>query len=107
LRLGDGSLIAAITNDEADPAATMPFPLSNFWHYRGTKVTQYWKQPGTSDHAELTLAVNARHTYYGSKREIPNGNAFENFEMRQPFKEGQQFIFGITRRTPAELGFRY
>jgi hypothetical protein len=106
LKLPDDSLIAAITTDENDPAATQPFPTSNFWHYRGAKVTQYWKSPASANHAGLTVVVNARHTYYGSRKEIPHGNAFENFEMRDPFKNGQQFIFGITRRTPAELGFR-
>lgn len=105
LQLSDGSLIAAITNDEADPAATIPFSKSTFWHYRGAKVTQYLKHPAGADHHDLTVVVNARHTYYGSRKEIPHGNAFENFEMRQPFKDGQQFIFGITRRTPSELGF--
>jgi hypothetical protein len=105
LALSDGSIIAAITNDEIDPAATIPFSKSTFWHYRGAKVTQYWKHPARADHSGLTVVVNARHTYYGSRKEIPHGNAFENFEMRQPFKDGQQFIFGITRRTPSELGF--
>jgi hypothetical protein len=107
LRLPDNSLIAAMTTDEADPTATQPFPTSNFWHYRGAKVTQYWKHPASSNHAGLTVVVNARHTYYGSRKEIPHGNAFENFEMRQPFKDGQQFIFGIAHRAPSELGFHY
>ena len=106
LRLDDGSIIAAITTDEVNPSATQPFNTSNFWHYRGVKVTQYWKQPASGSHAGLSVLVNARHTYYGSRKPIPNGNAFENFEMRQRFGDGQQFIFGITRRTPAELGCR-
>jgi hypothetical protein len=107
LRLNDGSVIAAITTDEADPAATQPFDKSNFWHYGGAKVTQYWKQPASVSHGGLSVLVNARHTYYGTRKPIPNGNAFENFEMRQRFRDGQQFIFGITRRTPAELGFHH
>jgi hypothetical protein len=28
------------------------------------------------------------------------------FELREPFSDWQRFVFGITRRTPAELGFR-
>src|SRR4051812_35448112 len=107
LRLDDGSIIAAIATDEADPAVTQPVNTSNFWHYRGARVTQYWKQPGSVSHVGLTVLVNARHTYYGSRKPIPNGNAFENFEMRQRFRDGQQFIFGVTRRRPAELGFRH
>jgi hypothetical protein len=106
LSLNDGSLLAAIATDEKDPASTIPFPKSNFWHYRGCPVTQYWKSPASEDHNNLTVVVNARHTYYGSKREIPHGNAYENFEMRQPFKDGQQLVFGITRATPQELGFQ-
>jgi hypothetical protein len=38
------------------------------------------------------------------QRPIPGGAAFENFEMREPFHEGQQIRFGVTRKTPAELG---
>jgi hypothetical protein len=29
--------------------------------------------------------------------------AFENFELRERFYEGQVFIFGITRKTPAQM----
>lgn len=105
LRLSDGSLAAAITTDEDKPAATQPFPKSNFWHYRGRKVTQYWKYPASPNADALKVVVNARHTYYGSRHEIPHGNAFENFEMRASFKDGQRFVFGITGRSPTELGF--
>jgi hypothetical protein len=105
LRLTDGSAMAAITPDEDDPAATIPATRAPFWHYQGGRVTQYWKHPGP-DHSGLAVVVNARHTYYGSRREIPGGNSFENFEMRRPFTNAQQFIFGITKKTPEELGFQ-
>jgi hypothetical protein len=39
-----------------------------------------------------------------SRHPIPAGVAFENFEMRERFHPGQRFVFGITRRTPGELG---
>ena len=39
-----------------------------------------------------------------SRHPIPGGVAFENFEMRERFRPGQRFVFGITRRTPGELG---
>lgn len=48
--------------------------------------------------------LNGRHTYWMSRHPIPGGVAFENFEMRERFHPGQRFIFGITRRTPGELG---
>jgi hypothetical protein len=30
--------------------------------------------------------------------------SFEDFEPRECFYNGQEFIFGITRKTPAQLG---
>ena len=30
--------------------------------------------------------------------------SFESFELRERFYEGQAFVFGITRKTPAQLG---
>jgi hypothetical protein len=32
--------------------------------------------------------------------------AFENFELRERFYEGQTFLFGITRSTPEQLAIR-
>ena len=52
------------------------------------------------------MAVNGRFTYWLSRQPIPGGIAFENFEMRERFHDGQRFVFGITRRTPGELGMR-
>jgi hypothetical protein len=51
------------------------------------------------------VVVNGRYTYWRSKQPVPGGIAFENFELKQRFREGQTFVFGITRRTPRELGF--
>ena len=105
-RTADGSVLVAITTDEGDPAAVHPFPNSRLWYYGGQKVTQYWrKAPGTF-HDDLHAAVNARYTYWQMRRAIPGGVAFENFELRERFHEGQQCIFGITSKTPAELGLR-
>jgi len=51
------------------------------------------------------VRTNRTYTYWRSARPIPGGVAFENFEMQERFHDGQTFIFGITRRTPQELGF--
>jgi hypothetical protein len=99
-----GEVLTAMTGDEANPAATRPFPNSGLWYYGGQPVTQYWRKPAAFK-ADLHLAVNARFTYWKSQRPIPGGVAFENFEMREKFYEGQRFRFGITRRPPDELGF--
>lgn len=105
-RTAQGDIIAAVTTDEADSAAVFPFPGTRRWHFGGGPVTQYWKQSSAAVRDDLHVAVNARYTYWMSRRPIPGGVSFENFEMRERFYDGQTFTFGITRRTPAELGWR-
>ncbi len=103
-RTGEGRVPVAVANDEEDPALVYPFPNSRLWHYAGCKVTQYWaKDPGTF-RDDLHAVVNGRYTYWLSSRPIPGGVAFENFELRERFYDGQKFVFGITRKTPHELG---
>lgn len=102
-RTAEGDIIASITGDETDPASVFPFPGKQRWHYPGVPVTQFWKVPKAEITPDLCVAVNARCEYWQSDRPIPGGVAFENFEMRAPFREGQQFIFGITRSQPMEL----
>jgi hypothetical protein len=99
-----GDVLAAVTTDEGDPASVYPFPGRRLWHYGGSKVTQYWKKPRGTARDDLHVAVNARYTYWQTQRPIPGGVAFENFELRERFYEGQTFIFGITRKAPAQLG---
>ena len=99
-----GNLLVAVTTDETNPATVFPFPGSRLWHYGGFNVTQYWKKPRATARDDLHAAVNARYTYWRSRRPIPGGVSFENFELRERFYDGQSFSFGLTRRTPAELG---
>lgn len=103
-RTASGDVLVAVTTDEDNPAATHPFPGTRHWYYDGSKVTQYWKKTRGAVRGDLHAAVNARYTYWQSSRPIPGGIAFENFELREKFHEGQRFVFGITRRTPAQLG---
>lgn len=115
LTWANGDALVAVTGDEADPSAVLAFAdrPDHFWNYKGSPVTQYWKKPGEAQVAadgvrvpkELTVVVNARYMYWGSRQRIPHGISFENFELREPFRNGQRFTFGITRRTPRELGF--
>ncbi len=100
-----GDVIVALTNDEADPASVRPVPDSGKWHYGGFKVTQYWKQHKGKFPEDVHARVNGRYMYWASHQVIPGGIAFENFELREHFHNGQQFIFGVTRKTPKELGF--
>ena len=80
-----------------------PFPGRQLWHYGGGKATQYWKKPHGTARDDLHVAVNARYTYWQTHQPIPGGVAFENFELRERFYEGQTFTFGITRKMPAQL----
>ncbi len=105
-RTVEGSVLVAVTTNEQNPSAVFPFPGTRLWYYGGAKVAQYWRKPNGSFRDDLSAAVSARYVYWRSKQPVPGGIAFENFEMREPFSEGQCFVFGITRRTPAELGFR-
>ena len=100
-RTTTGDALVAISNDETNPATALD--EANFWKYRGEKVTQYWRQPATELNNSLRCAVNARFTYWMSKNPIPGGLAFENFELVEDFKDGQQLFFGVTKRAPAEL----
>lgn len=99
-----GDVIIAVTTDEKEPAISQPH--RPFWHYTGQPVTQFWKKRAGTFRDDLHAAVNARYMYWGSKRPIPNGISYENFELREKFFDGQEFIFGVTSRTPADIGFQ-
>ena len=98
----NGDLLVAVTTDEQRPADAHPSPSN--WYYGGSPVTQYWRMPKGTWRDDVHAVVNARYTYWMSQRPIPGGIAFENFELRERFRPDQRFIFGITRKTPAELG---
>lgn len=104
-RSADGSVLVALTTDETNPAAAFPFPRSRLWYYGGVSVTQYWRAAAGTFGSDLHGVVNGRYTYWMSERPIPGGVAYENFELRTRFRDGQRFVFGITRKTPRELGF--
>jgi hypothetical protein len=104
-RTAEGHVLVAITTDEANPGAVYPFPGSQAWHYGGSRVTQYWMARAGFYADDLRVVVNGRYTYWRSSQPIPGGIAFENFELNQRFTEGQKVSFGITKRTPPELGF--
>jgi hypothetical protein len=100
LRLRDGSLIVLVTTDEDDPSKVMAKP--SHWRYRGRKVTQYWRAHPHQEHP-LRIRVNGRFTYWMSRSPIPNGVAYENFELVQDYFDGQGFIFGVTELSPTQF----
>lgn len=102
-RAANGDVLVAIMNDEENPSSVEPFGRPHFWDYKGKKVTQYWRKPAAEVNPELACAVNGRFTYWGGKQPIPGGISFENFELREPFRSGQTFIFGITDSSWGEV----
>lgn len=81
------------------------------WRYRPFyKLTQYWRVAATHADNSLQVRVNGRAKYWsGGTRnaaayiDIPGGPAFENFELRAQYKSGQQFYFGLSRKTIPQL----
>jgi hypothetical protein len=102
-RMADGDALVAITTDEANPGGVKVADMDG-WYYGGHKVTQYWRKSKGSYASDLQAVVNARSVYWGSHMAIPGGAAFENFEIRERFRDGQRMRFGVTRKTPNELG---
>ena len=92
----EGDVVVLAQPNEPDPTAAQYDPgVPSHWRYQGVAAIQYWRHPLPSP--GLICRVNGRATYYGSSgAEIPGGPAFENFELEEPFAEGQQFQFGAT-----------
>jgi hypothetical protein len=101
-RSAAGDAWAALSSDEADPAS-VPISDKPSWQYRGPPLTQYWRVPREDVEPDLRVRVNGRRVYWASRREIPGGIAFENFEFRQRFRPGQRTAFGLARRASEEL----
>ena len=67
-------------------------------------MTQYWRKPKEDGKSgELKARVNGRKVCREAHDPIPGGLAYENFDLVEPFREGQVFVFGITRRSPEDV----
>ena len=112
-RLGDlwqtktGDVVAAISPDEFEPREVWPLPTDG-WHHDGKWMAQFWlKRQGTFDQS-LHCRVNGRRVYWAGKVPIPGGIPYENFELREDFRSGQEVWFGYTTQSPAqEFDFKY
>jgi len=104
VRLPGGDLIVCATTDELDPRSVPPDPAGPGWAYRGSfPVTQYWRLPKDScGSQDVRVRVNGRRLYWATHNPIPGGIAYENFDLEQPFCEGQSSIFGLTRLSPKD-----
>jgi hypothetical protein len=103
LRTSNGDAITLCTSDEPTPSE-VPIPDAESWRYRlATRLTQYWKVPTHDIEPDLRVRMNGRRVYWASHHPVPGGVAFENFEVRQRYKPGQTFIFGVTRNEPQQF----
>jgi hypothetical protein len=93
-RTAEGHAVVSATPDEARPqdAAYAPGTKSH-WKYTGRVARQSWRceDPGE----RLEAWVNGRFAYWASRAPIPGGVSFENFEMVSPFRQGEEFWFGV------------
>ncbi len=101
MRLDDGSVLAMCSTDEEDPSSARV--ASPWWSYDSRKLTQYWRVASEHVRPDLRVRVNGRRVYWAGELEIPGGISFENFEMRQSYAPGQEFVFGLTDRAPENL----
>lgn len=88
----------AAPNERNPQAVEYSSDTNAHWRYKGKFATQYWysKNPDPL----LQGLVNGRVVYWASRSPIPGGIAFENFELKEPFRNGAKFVFGITPSTP-------
>ncbi len=100
LRLEGGEAIVLATSDEASPSEVFSATAARHWHYPLPRLTQYWKVNTADLEPDLRVRVNGRRVYWASHDPIPGGAAFENFEVRQRYKAGQAFVFGLTHKEP-------
>ena len=91
-----------LTSNEPTPQL-VHISRRSHWNYNHRSLTQYWAYPASQDATRLRARVNGRRVYWLSQVEIPGGIAFENFELRAPYHDGQSFIFGITPTHPDQL----
>lgn len=99
LRTAKGDPIVYASSSEADPQSA----TQAFWKYPLPKLTQYWTLPASDVQPDLRLRINERDVYWGSKKHVFGGIAFENFELRESYVSGQTFIFGISRKEPWQI----
>ncbi len=94
----NGAVYFIAAPNEKNPAkAEYAQGTRDHWKYYGKKATQYWYS-SPSDQPEGL--VNGRYTYWASRSPIPGGISFENFELKTPFKQGTNFVFGISPLAP-------
>ena len=91
----------AAPNEKKPWGVTYSSDTNQHWKYEGLIATQYWysEKPDSS----LVGLVNGRYVYWASKSPIPGGIAFENFEIKENFRNGATYVFGIKPGSPEDI----
>ncbi|WP_214071438.1 hypothetical protein [Mucilaginibacter sp. dw_454] len=116
LKLKDGSPIALAEQNESLAELTSwptdsAYQTKKGWRYRPDfKLTQYWRKDNSGYDPSLQVRVNGRAKYWAGASpdpkqyvNLPGGPAFENFELREKYYPGQKFIYGLSRKSVAEI----
>lgn len=94
LKDNDGNVYFVSSPNERNASeATYTKKTYKHWQYTGDFATQYWisKKP----QQDLKGLVNGRFVYWASKEPIPGGISFENFELKEKYEYGSEYVFGI------------
>lgn len=92
-RAGSAALVWATPDEAAPHTAAYAEDTAHHWKYFGARAVQGWRVDEPSD--DLQLLVNGRWVYWASESPIPGGVAYENLEVLEPFRDGQEFVFWI------------
>jgi hypothetical protein len=110
-----GYFVCAESNETFDQLAAWPqqpeYLAKWGWRYRPFyKLTQYWRVDSADYDSTLQVRVNGRAKYWGGEStdknkytNVPGGPAFENFELRENYRPGQKFYFGLSIKPAKEL----
>jgi hypothetical protein len=112
-------IVIAESNESFDQLASWPQQPAYLakwgWKYRPFyKLTQYWRVDSGDYDKSIQVRVNGRAKYWGAESpdkkkyiDIPGGPAFENFELRENYRSGQKFYFGLTQKSAREMIFGF
>lgn len=93
-RDGAGAAAVSATTDETAPdSAEYDADVAEHWKYSGSRAEQTWIAEDPAP--QLSALVNARRVYWASTAPIPGGAAYENVELREPFRQGREFRFQV------------
>jgi hypothetical protein len=93
-RDSSGAAVVSAVPDEESPAAVSYAPGTHeHWHFIGRRAVQGWRAP--NPRPGLEVLVNGRFCYWASESPIPGGTSFENFELGEPFVDGQEYFFSV------------